>query len=184
MKCEWKKWKLHNSSLNLKKEGKKKKKGNEWRMSWHIEWWVTRGQRGIGTRNEVKDYTDRESLTGVRLSEDLSVFFVFSFFCNSFICLQSWYGKNFSFSFSSLSPCFFPLVCVRDCSLTFWTKVFFCLISGPLFGFVRCSFFALLFLSLYCFAGMVGFCERFIAFLGVFLLISPSFLRYFLRLSF
>jgi hypothetical protein len=107
-----------------------------------------RGQRGNETRNEVKDYTT----AGSGKSESQKTFL--SFFCNFLICLcvicVLCPGKFILFfiSFSLL----FPIVCVRDCTLTFRTKVFLPYFRSTL-SLVRCSFFALLFLSLDCFAG-------------------------------
>jgi hypothetical protein len=133
------------------------------------------------TRNEVKDYTDRErererERERVRHSEDFSV-------CLSFFC------KSFFLTFLR----FFPFVCVRGLLFDILDKTFFLLSSfTSTFAFLPCSFFALLFVSFFAlllcwdgwFFSTFSHLLSFLAFPGVFLLISANFLRPSLRFSF
>lgn len=96
-----------------------------------------KSQRGNETRNEVKDYTAGSSSNRLRsvksesqktfLPYFLTLFFLF-FVRLSIWCLGGKFHSLFPLSFYAFSL----YVCVRICTLTFWTKSFFCLISGPL----------------------------------------------------
>jgi hypothetical protein len=103
------------------------------------------------TRNEVKDYTDRERERERERESDTQK-------TSLSVSLSS------AKAFSSLFSVFSLLFAWGGCSLTFWTKLSsFCLLSRPLLPFfLAVSLLYSSFLSLRCcFAGMVGFSQRF-----------------------
>ena len=126
------------SYLNLKTK-KKEREWGQWIMKNELalndERWES--QRGNETRNEVKDYTagNCSKLRSVKsqsqktfLPNFLTLFFLCFFVCVSIWCVGGKFHSLFPLSFHAFSL----WVCVRVCTLTFWTKRFFCLISGPL----------------------------------------------------